>query len=142
MGLGNFTIASIFDESMLSSDICDPWMYFFYLKLSFILVLPYSCIYIVEGNCSCFHHVPRSTCRVLQYHQQRIWFIFALGFFVVGQYTVRKKIPNLTKTNIFSYGELSYGEKSANAPFNPYGASWSFFLKTFCCYCDTEWNHW
>ena len=41
----------------------------------------YSClalcsyIYIAGLNCSCFHHVSRSTCRVPQYHQQRIWFL-------------------------------------------------------------------
>ena len=39
------------------------------------------------------------------------------GFFAVGQFTVRKKKPNLiwlnlTETNIFSYGELSHGEVS------------------------------
>ena len=35
----------------------------------------------------------------------------ALGYFTVGQFTVKKK----TEPNIFSYGEVSYGEKSTHA---------------------------
>ena len=38
----------------------------------------------------------------------------ALGFFAVGQFTIRKKTePNLTKTNIFSYRELAHSENPA-----------------------------
>ena len=68
--------------------------------------------------------------------------IFAVGHFAVGQFTVRKKKPNLTnliwpnltKTNIFSYGELSYGKKSAHGIYYSTINSWT-------CYFCGEGNH-
>ena len=39
---------------------------------------------------------------------------FAVRHFTVGQFAVKKTEPNLAETDIFPYGELSYGEKSAH----------------------------
>ena len=52
---------------------------------------------------------------IVLFDQIYTWHTFetALGFFAEG-YFARKKKPNLTETNIFPYGELSYGEKSAH----------------------------
>ena len=38
----------------------------------------------------------------------------ALGYFAVGQFTVKKTKPNLTENNILFDSEVSQGEKSAH----------------------------
>ena len=83
------------------------------LRLS--LILPFHILpapffsYIFSGLLAIFITLPtNSVIRILanfhtQFSRQR--------YFPVGQFAVRKKTLNRTETKIFSYGELSYGEK-------------------------------